>query len=150
MPFWEQLPNYSWSKNLVPLKSLRALSELPYHLSLYNCQFFGQWNKISKKEYYLQRIFIHYNILACVPSWFWVVFFFFFGHIKTADALLGKMGNTKEYRKDNDSLKTLFRIGKCILVGLGSFLLFTLLERIVSLWNSQYSIAVVVLFFILK
>lgn len=40
----------SWSGILAPRKSIAALSELHYHLSLYDCQFLDHWNKISKKE----------------------------------------------------------------------------------------------------
>lgn len=32
----------SWSEILAPLKSIAVLSELQFHLSLYDCQLFGQ------------------------------------------------------------------------------------------------------------
>lgn len=136
----------SWSEILAPLKSIAVLSELHYHLSLYDCQLFSQWNKISKKEYYLQRIFIHSNIQACISSKFFIIMTdltFIFRSYKNSRCLTRQNGKD---RKDNDSITMLFRRGKCIPVGLGSFLLSALLERTASLWNSQYPIAVVVLF----
>lgn len=123
----------SWSEILPPLKPIAVLSELPYHLSLYDCHLFGQGNKISKKDYYLQRIFIYSNTQACIPSKCFTIMTdltFIFWSYKNSRCLIGQNGKA---RKDNDSITMLFRRGKHIPGGLGSFLLSALLERTVSL-----------------
>lgn len=126
----------SWSGIPAPQKSIAALSELHYHLSLYDCQFLDHWNKISKKECFFKASLFTLTYRH-VPSPFFTVMpdvtFIFWSYKNSLTRQKGKD------REDNDSITMLCRRGKCIPVGLGSVLLSALLERTVSLWKPIFN-----------